>query len=120
ILFRRDLLNNAPQKITLRVIGRVVRETKIVGGKAATTNVDGAWRIRNISSELKISPVPGQREMLIARTDDDAPLAAGRYALVVNRTGYDFSISGTPSSPQFCLEKFEVSNGSLFNQCKSP
>ena len=120
ILFRRDLLNNVPQKIMLRVIAHMARETKIVGGKAGTTNIDGAWRIRNISRELKISPIPGQREMVIARLDGDVPLATGRYALVLNRTGYDFAVKGTVQSPEFCLEKFETSSGSLFNQCRTP
>ena len=120
ILFRRDLLNNAPQKIMLRVIAQVARETKIVDGKAETTNIDGAWRIRNISRELKISPVPGQREMVIARTDGDVSLPVGRYALVLNRIGYDFTIKGAEQSPEFCLEKFETSSGSVFNQCRAP
>ncbi|MGA9082967.1 MAG: hypothetical protein WB390_10975 [Pseudolabrys sp.] len=120
ILFRRDLLNNVPQKIMLRVIAHMARETKIVGGKAGTTNIDGAWRIRNISRELKISPIPGQREMVIARLDGDVPLATGRYALVLNRTGYDFAVKGTVQSPEFCLEKFETASGSLFNQCRTP
>ena len=120
ILFRRDLLNNAPQKIFLRVIARMARETAIVNGKAGTTNIEGTWRVRNISRELRISPIPGQREMVIARLDDDVSLAAGRYALVLNRTGYDFEIQGSPSSPAFCLEKFETANGAVFNQCRAP
>jgi hypothetical protein len=120
ILFRRDLLNNVPQKIMLRVIARMARETKIVGGKAETSNIDGAWRIRNISRELKISPIPGQREMVIARLDGDVSLAAGRYALVLNRTGYDFTVNGSVQSPEGCLEKFETASGSLFNQCRAP
>lgn len=119
ILFRRDLLNNAP-KASLRVIARMARQTKIVDGKARTTNVEGAWRIRNISLGLKLSPVPGQREMLIARIDSDRPLAGGRYALVLNRTGYDFAITGTGQSPQSCLESFETASGTVFNQCRSP
>ena len=119
ILFRRDLLNNAP-KVTLRVIAHMARETKIVGGKAGTANVENAWRVRNISRDLKLSPVPGQREMLIARVDDDVALTAGRYALVLNRTGFDFAITGTVTSPVFCLEKFETANGSVFNQCRTP
>ena len=45
IIFRRDLLNNAPQKLILRVIARVVRDTKIVGGKVGKIDIDGAWRI---------------------------------------------------------------------------
>ena len=44
ILFRRDLLNNAPQKVTLRVVARMVRETKVVDGKAKVTDVEGSWR----------------------------------------------------------------------------
>ncbi len=119
ILFRRDLLNTAP-KVSLRVIARMARQTKIVDGKARTTNIEGSWRIRNISLDLKLSPVPGQREMLIARIENDQPLAAGRYALVLNRNGYDFSITGTQQSPAFCLEKFETASGSVFNQCRTP
>jgi hypothetical protein len=119
ILFRRDLLNTAP-KVSLRVIARMARQTKIVDGKARTTNIEGSWRIRNISLDLKLSPVPGQREMLIARIENDQPLAAGRYALVLNRNGYDFSITGTEQSPAFCLERFETASGSVFNQCRTP
>ena len=119
ILFRRDLLNSAP-KVSLRVIARIARQTKIVDGKARTTSIEGSWRIRNISLDLKLSPVPGQREMLIARIDNDHPLANGRYALVLNRTGYDFAITGTAQSAASCLETFETASGSVFNQCRTP
>jgi hypothetical protein len=120
ILFRRDLLNSAPQTLALRVVARVIRETKIVGGKAIVTKIDDAWRIRNVSHELKVSPVPGQPEMVIARAADDAPLPAGRYALVLNRVGYDFTVKGEKTGPEFCLEGFEASNGSIFSQCRAP
>ena len=59
ILFRRDLLNNAPQKVMLRVIARTRRETKIVNGKPVISEIEGAWRVRDISHELKISPYHG-------------------------------------------------------------
>jgi hypothetical protein len=120
ILFRRDLLNNAPQKLTLRVIARMARETKIVGGKAMMTKIEGAWRIRNISREYRVSPVPGHREMIIARPANNESLAAGRYALVLNRVGYDFTVKGPVQSPEFCLEGFETINGSIFTQCRAP
>lgn len=120
ILFRRDLLNNAPQKLALRVVARVARDTKIVDGKATVTNIEGSWRIRNIAKDLKVSPVPGQTEMVIARLEDDAPLAPGRYALVINKVGYDFTVDGPVKSAEFCLEGFEASNGSVFTQCKAP
>ena len=120
ILFRRDLLNNAPQTLALRVVARVMRETKIAGGKATTTKVEGTWRIRNVSHELKVSPVPGQPEMIMAKATTDDPLPAGRYALVLNRVGYEFTIAGKEEALEFCLEGFEASNGSIFTQCKAP
>ena len=120
ILFRRDLLNNAPQKISLRVIARMARETKIVNGKATVTNIEGEWRIRNISRDLRLSPIKGQREMLIARLDDGVSLTPGRYALVLNQAGYDFTVAGATQSPEFCLEEFETTNGSMLNKCRTP
>ena len=118
ILFRRDLINNVPQKITLRVVARMARETKIVDGKATSTNIQGVWRIRNISRELRVSPVPGQREMIIARLEDNEPLAAGRYELNLNRIGYDFSVAGPIENPAQCIEQFESANGPIYTECK--
>lgn len=120
ILFRRDLLNNAPQKITLRVVARMARETKIVAGKPLVTKIEGAWRIRNIARELRVSPIAGQREMIIARPDDNLSLVAGRYALVLNRVGYDFTVNGPVKSPAHCLEGFETANGTVFSECRAP
>lgn len=120
ILFRRDLLNSVPQKIMLRVVARVARETKVVAGKVQSTPIEDAWRVRDISRELKISPISGQREMVMARLDDDVTLAAGRYALVLNRTGYDFTISAGAPAAASCLEQFEAANGTVFNQCRAP
>ena len=120
ILFRRDLLNNAPQKIIVRVIARMARETKVVDGKPKVTEIEDTWRIRNMSRELTVAPVPGQPEMVIARLDEDTPLSAGRYALVFNRVGYDFTIKGPVQSLDFCLEGFETLDGTVFNQCRKP
>jgi hypothetical protein len=120
ILFRRDLLNSAPQKITLRVIARMARETKIVNGKATVANIEGEWRIRNISRDLRLSPIEGQREMLMARLDDGVSLTPGRYALVLNQVGYDFTVAGATQSADFCLEEFETTNGTMLNKCRTP
>ena len=117
ILFRRDLVNSVPQKITLRVVARLARETKIVNGKATSTKIEGAWRIRNISRELRVSPIPGQREMVIAHLEDNDSLAAGRYELVLNRIGYDFTVAGPVKAPAQCLEQFESTTGPLYTEC---
>jgi hypothetical protein len=58
--------------------------------------------------------------MVIARLDDGVSLPAGRFALVVNRLGYDFTIDGPMQAPEFCLEGFETANGSVFTQCRAP
>ena len=58
--------------------------------------------------------------MTVARVDDNAPLDAGRYALVLNRVGYEFTIKGPPKSLDFCLEGFETANGTVFTQCRAP
>ena len=118
ILFQRSFRDNAPQKVTLRIIARTARETKIVDGKANVTKIEGSWRIRNISYDLKVSPIAGKPEMLIARLDKSVSLTPGRYALVLNRAGYDFTIAGPVKSPQFCLEGFETRNGTVYNQCR--
>jgi len=118
IFFRRDLLNNAPEKVTLRVVARVVRETKFVNSKATIINLEGAWRVRNTSLEYKVSPIAGQPEMIIAQTDDNQSLAAGRYALALNGIGYDFTIEGPVQSPAHCLEGFQASNGTVYSECR--
>jgi len=118
IIFRRDLLNNAPETIALRVIARIMHETTFVGGKPSTLKIEGVWRVRNASVRYKVSPIPGQSEMVIARSEDDQSLAAGRYALVVNGFGYDFTIEGPIESTAHCLDSFEALNGTVFSECK--
>jgi len=120
ILFRRDLLNSAPQTITLRVVARVARETAIIDGKANVAALEQTWRIRNVSQELKVAPIENQREMIIARLDDGVVLSPGRYLLVLNRIGYDFSIDGPTPSPAHCIEQFQAANGTIFTQCRKP
>ena len=120
ILFRRDLLNSAPQTITLRVVARVARETAIIDGKANVAAIEQTWRIRNVSQELKVAPIENQREMIIARLDDGVVLSPGRYLLVLNRIGYDFSIDGPTPSPAHCIEQFQAANGTIFTQCRNP
>lgn len=120
ILFRRDLANSDPGKITLRVIARVTREMKFVNGKASVSKVEGAWHIRNNSIELKASPIVTNREMIIARGDEGFSLLPGRYALVLNGLGYDFTVAGPVTSPVQCLERVEAANGPIFTECRAP
>jgi hypothetical protein len=83
VVFRRDLLNSAPPAVPIRVIARVQRSMKFVNGKPTVTEVQGTWRIRAKSYEFKVSPIEGQREMVMIEPDANFVFPAGRYALVL-------------------------------------
>lgn len=119
IVFRRDLVNNAPGKLAVRVVASVVRGTSYAGGKAVTEQIKDSWRIRNTLFELKVSPVPGHPEMIRAHGDDGFTLSAGRYVLVLGNLGYDFTVAGPMTSLSHCLERFESANGPMFTECRS-
>ena len=120
ILYRRELANSAPGKIALRVIARVMRDMKFVDGKASVSKIEGAWHVRNNFIELKVFPNLTNREMIIARGDEDFSLPPGRYALVLNGLGYDFTIAGPITSSAQCLERVEAANGLMFTECGAP
>jgi hypothetical protein len=120
ILFRRDLVNNAPEKLSLRVVAKVVREMKFVQGKPVISPVEDSWRIRSNAYDLKVSPVPGHNEMVIVGGPDDFRLAPGRYALVLNNIGYDFTVAGARLSQAHCLERFETTSGDNYTECRAP
>ena len=106
ILFRRDLLNNAPESVSLRVVARIEHETKFVGGKPTIKKLEAAWRVRNVSRKYKVSPIAGHPEMVIAHADDNQALAGGRYVIVLSGFGYEFTVDGQLQSPAHCLDAF--------------
>jgi hypothetical protein len=120
ILFRRDLVGNAPERVELRVVARVVRAlTFDPKGKPTFTPVSDAWNIRNISYELRVRPVPGNPEMLLAQSDKpDFALPPGRYVFVLREQGYDFTVAGEITDPSQCLERTDAMNGSFYSQCQ--
>jgi hypothetical protein len=118
VVFRRELANGAPEKVPVRVIARIVRETTFKNGRPVTGNVDSVWRIRNNAHDLKVGPVAGQREMISIAPEQDFELPPGRYALVVNGIGYDFNVAGAITAPEQCLERMQSVNGDVFTECK--
>jgi hypothetical protein len=49
IIYRRDAVNSAPERVSVRVIAKVLRAmTFNTAGQASTTNVQDTWTIRNI------------------------------------------------------------------------
>jgi hypothetical protein len=119
IAFRRDLVNNAPAKVSVRAIARIGRETTLSNGMPVITKLDTSWRMRGISYGFNVSPMSENREMVAMRPEvDDLVLPAGRYALVFNGLGYDFTVDGPITAAAQCLESFEAANGPIFTECR--
>jgi hypothetical protein len=117
VVFRRDLVNSAPQTITVRVVARVERTTKFVNGKPSVVPVEGVWRVRSKAYEFKVSPLEGRNEMIVVQPNPGFVFPPGRYALVLNGLGYDFTVAGNVTAPEQCLEQVEIVSGSVLAEC---
>jgi hypothetical protein len=115
VVFRQNLANDVPATVPARVVGRVKRATTFVNLRAKVAPLQASWRIRDKSYELKVSPVDGSREMFVVQPD--AALPAGRYALVLNGYGYDFTVAGPITAVEQCLEQMQLTTGILVTEC---
>jgi hypothetical protein len=120
VVFRRDLAGNAPDRIDVRVVARVMRAlTFDAKGKASISPVSDAWNIRNVSYEFRVRPITGNPEMLLIQAEKaDFALPAGRYVLALKNQGYDFTVSGKVTDPMQCLERTEAANGEFYSDCQ--
>jgi hypothetical protein len=120
IVYRRDLANEAPERVDVRVVAQVMRAlTFDPKGKPMSAPVSGAWSIRNISYPFRVRPVPGNPEMLLIQPERvDLILPAGRYALVLKNRGYEFTVTGPVTDSSQCLERTEAANGIFYSECK--
>jgi hypothetical protein len=90
VVFRRDMANNAPEKVYVRRIAPLAQGRP---GEGDT------WTLTDISYDMKVSPLEGNLAMILVR-----PAAAnfvfpvGRYALVIRSTAYDFSVEADARS----------------------
>ena len=104
-------------RTSVRVVARVTRDMRFVDGKPLVTAVQGSWRITMKAYQLKIAPLEGHPEMITAQSNPEFAFPPGRYALVLNGTGYDFTVQGTITSPEQCLEQAEMLNGTVLSEC---
>jgi hypothetical protein len=121
IVFRRDLATNAPDRVQVRVIARIMRSmTFTAAGKASIGTVDDMWTIRGASYEFRVAPLSENAEMLVVRPENsDFRLPAGRYGLVLKGQAYDFSVSGPVTEAAQCLERIEAVNGAFYSECRT-
>jgi hypothetical protein len=119
VVFRRDLVGSAPDRVDVRVVARVSRTlTFDAKGKPAFTPVSDAWNIRNVSYEFRVRPIPANIEMLLVQAENpDFVLPPGRYLLVLGDKGYDFTVSGLVTDSAQCLERTDASNGTFYSEC---
>ena len=120
VVFRRDLVGSAPDRIEVRVVARVVRAlTFDAKGKASFTPISDAWNIRNLSYEFRVRPISGNPEMLMVQAENPAfVLPAGRYVLALKNQGYDFTVAGKVTDPSQCLERTDAANGTFYSDCQ--
>jgi hypothetical protein len=122
VLFRRDLAENAPDRVEVRVVARVARAlTFDAKGKPGFSAVTDAWNIRNLAYELRVRPIAGNPEMLLVQSEKaDFALPAGRYVLVLRDRGYDFTVAGKVTDVAQCLERTDAANGEFYSECQKP
>jgi len=122
IAFQRDLTDNAPDRASVRVVARVMHAlTFDAAGHAKTTDVAGPWAVRDKTYEMRVGPVSGHPDMIVIRpADAHFTFPAGRYAMVLGDTGYDFSVAGPITDPIQCLERTDAVNQPIYNECASP
>jgi hypothetical protein len=119
VVFRRDLAVNAPDRMDVRVVARVMRAlTFDAKGKVSFSPVSDVWNIRNKSYTLRVRPIAGNSEMLLVQAENaDFALPPGRYVLVLKNQGYDFTVAGKITDPSQCLERTDASNGEFYSDC---
>jgi hypothetical protein len=122
IIYRRDAANGAPERVSVRVIAKVLRAmTFNAARQGSTTNVQDTWTIRNISYDFRVAPLGEGSEMLMIRPEsEDFVFPAGRYGLVIKGQAYDFTIAGPITEPAQCLEGIKAENGTFYSECRRP
>src|SRR5262245_10777865 len=122
IVYRRDVASSAPERVTVRVIAKIMRAmTFNTAGEANVGGVEDSWTIRNVSYEFRVAPLSESSEMLMIRPENvDFIFPAGRYGLVIKGQAYDFTVAGPITEAAQCLESVKASNGTFYSECRNP
>jgi hypothetical protein len=121
IVYRRDVASSAPERVTVRVIAKILRAmTFNTAGEANVGDVEDSWTIRNVSYEFRVAPLSESSEMLMIRPENvDFVFPAGRYGLVIKGQAYDFTVAGPITEAAQCLESVKASNGTFYSECRN-
>ena len=121
VAFRRDFRNNAPDRVTVRVVARVMQTLSFdAKGKATSAKVDGEWAVRGNAYQMRVAPMNDNPEMIVIEPEKpDFSFPAGRYAMVLQGTAYDFSVAGPVTDTAQCLERTEAVDVPVYSECRS-
>jgi hypothetical protein len=122
VVYRRDLANDSPDRVAVRVVAQVKRALTFgPGGNAAYTKVEQSWVVRSNSYDMSVTPVADNPAMVVIRPQKaEFVLPAGRYALVVKREAYDFTVDGPIRDPAHCLERTDALGAAVYSECPHP
>jgi hypothetical protein len=85
------------------------------------TPVEDEWTIRSTAYELRVAPMSENPEMLLSRPENpEFQFSPGRYALVLKRQAFDFTVAGQVTEVLHCLTRTEAANGAFYSECRNP
>jgi hypothetical protein len=119
VIFRRDFVENAPARATVRIIARVQQKLESdANGNEKRVDVEGSWAIRSNAYEMAVAPVASNPAMIIIRPETpDFAFPPGRYALVLRNVGYDFAVAGAMTGLAQCLEQHGAAEMAIYSEC---
>ena len=121
VVFRRNLANDAPDRVEVRVVAEVMHKLTFADGKAVRNDAEGPWAVRGNSYQMKVMPVEGYPEMIVIRPQtEDFTFPAGRYVLMLNNIAYDFTVAGPITDQAHCLELTVMQDARLYSECRIP
>ena len=121
VAYQRDLMTNAPDGASVRVVAQVMRALKSIGaGKPIATAVEDTWAARSVTAGLTVGPIPNQPEMVVIKPSNaERSLSPGRYMLVFKNQAYDFAVEGVMTDTAQCLERTDTENGTAYTECRN-
>jgi hypothetical protein len=122
VVYRRDLASDSPDRVAVRVVAQVKRALTFgPGGNPSYTNVEQSWVVRSNSYDMSVTPVADNPAMVVIRPQKaEFVLPAGRYALVVKKEAYDFTVDGPIRDPAHCLERTDALGAAVYSECPHP
>lgn len=122
VVYRRDLASDSPDRVAIRIVAQVKRALTFgPGGNAAYTKVEQSWVVRSNSYDMSVTPVADNPAMVVIRPQKaEFVLPAGRYALVVKKEAYDFTVDGPIRDPAQCLERTDALGAAVYSECPHP